>query len=439
MKLRLIQLRDRLGDSFWFVPAAMALLAAGLALGCVSLDRAVGTGWVENIGWVFAGGADGARSVLSAVSSSVMTVVSIVFSLTIATLSQTSSHYGPRVLRNFTSDRRVQFTLGTFIATFVYCLLVLRTVRSVEESTFVPYLSVTLGVVLALASLAVLIFFIHYVSQSIQAENLIAEVGQDFQERLGTFFPEQIGEDRERKSPPAASYWQNARRVDAPESGYLQRVDEEALMELASQHDLQLKLEKRPGEFVGKGTPFLWALPPAALDDEIAAALRGCFSLGRHRSPHQDALYSLQQLVEIAAHALSPGINEPFTALTCIDWLGTGLRGVIRRDLPDPDRYDESGKLRVLVPAVTFEEFARAAFDQLRVYGAENPAVVVHLLNMIASLAPDLRRDGDRAVLRHHVQLLGTDAADQLKNENDRARAAEHLEKTLGTLSTAAS
>ena len=121
-----------------------------------------------------------------------MTVVSIVFSLTITTLAQTWSHYGPRVLRNFTSDRRVQFTMGTFIATFVYCLLVLRTVRSVQESSFVPYLSVTIGVVLALFSLAVLIFFIHYVSQSIQAENLIAEVGENFQAMLATFFPERV-------------------------------------------------------------------------------------------------------------------------------------------------------------------------------------------------------------------------------------------------------
>ncbi len=434
MKLRLIKLRDRLADSFWFVPAAMAVLAVGLALGSVAFDHAVGTGWIENLGWVFAGGADGARSVLSAISSSVMTVVSIVFSLTIATLSQTSSHYGPRVLRNFTSDRRVQFTMGTFIATFVYCLLVLRTVRSVQESTFVPYLSVTVGVTLALASLGVLIFFIHYVSQSIQAENLIAGVGEDFHKMLETFFPEELGEDRERQSPPDASYWRDTRRVDALESGYLQRVDEKTLMELATRHDLQLRLVKRPGEFVGRGTPYLHVLPSGAEDGEIADALRECFSLGNYRTRHQDALFSLQQLVEIAAHALSPGINEPFTALTCIDWLGSGLRGVIRRDLPAPDRYDTNGKLRVLVPAVTFEEFARAAFDQIRVYGASNPDVVVRLLNAIASLAPDIRRADDRAVLRHHVRLIGADAADQLKNEHDRARAAEHLKTTLATL-----
>jgi len=194
MKLRLIQFRDTLADSFWFLPLLMVLIIGGVALGTVALDHAVGSAWVHDIGWVWSGRADGARGVLSVIAGSVMTVVSIVFSLTVTTLAQTSSHYGPRVLRNFTSDRFVQFTLGTFIATFVYCLLVLRTVRSAEESEFVPYLAVNLGVLFSLASLAVLIFFLHHISQSIQAENLIASVGTDFQRTIPILFPESVGQ-----------------------------------------------------------------------------------------------------------------------------------------------------------------------------------------------------------------------------------------------------
>jgi uncharacterized membrane protein len=167
MKLRLLKIHDLLADSFWFLPIVMACVAATAALGIVALDHAIGASWVKNIGWVWSGGPDGARSVLAVIAGSVMTVVSIVFSLTITALAQTSSHYGPRVLRNFTSDRGVQLTLGTFIATFLYCLLVLRTVRSVQEAEFVPYLAVTIGVILALISLVVLIFFIHHISQSI--------------------------------------------------------------------------------------------------------------------------------------------------------------------------------------------------------------------------------------------------------------------------------
>lgn len=433
MKLYLSTLRDSLTDSFWFLPTLMALLAIGLALSSVALDHTMNAAWVQNIGWIWSGGADGARSVLSVVAGSVMTVVSIVFSLTITTLAQTSSHFGPRVLRNFTSDRGVQFTLGTFIATFVYCLLVLRTVRSVAESAFVPYLSVNIGVILALASLAILIFFIHHVAQTIQAENLIADVGQDFQRALPLFFPERIGENHVAQDAPEPMPWQNACKVAASDNGYLLRIDDEQLMALATQHDLQLKLEKRPGEFVARQTPLLWALPSFRMTNALAQSLRGCFSLGTHRTPHQDALYSLQQLVEIAAHALSPGINEPFTALTCIDWLGTSLRGVVCRDLPSAARYDENDRLRVIARPLTFAEVARAAFDQIRIYGASNPAILVHLLETIASLAPDLQRATDRVVLIEHIRLIGADAG-QIKNETDRERVMAGLADALLTL-----
>jgi len=204
-----IKIYDTVTESVWFVPASMALLAGVLAFASVALDRRLGDEWALDIGWVWAGSADGARSVLSVVAGSVMTVVSIVFSLTITALAQTSSHFGPRVLRNFTSDRGVQFTLGTFIATFVYCLLVLRTVRSVAELRFVPFLSVNVGVALALTSLAVLIYFIHHVSEMIQAENLIAGAGRAFQDALPRLFPEPIG----RPGPAAVSPPRSAGRT----------------------------------------------------------------------------------------------------------------------------------------------------------------------------------------------------------------------------------
>jgi uncharacterized membrane protein len=441
MKLQLIKIRDVLTDSFWFLPALMALLAAGAALGSVAIDQAIGSDWVRDMGWVWSGGAEGARSVLSVVAGSIMTVVSIVFSLTVTALAQTSSHFGPRVLRNFTSDRGVQFTLGTFIATFVYSLLVLRTVRSehsIEESSFVPYLSVNIGMLLALASLAVLIYFIHHVSQNIQAENLIADVGTDFQKSLPVLFPEHIGQPQSDGTNlfqlPDESQWQTAHVVTAPANGYLQGVDDDLLMRLATGHDLVLKLEKRPGTFVTNEEPLLRALPPSSVTDDIESRLQACFSLGRHRTPHQDALYIVQQLVEIAAHALSPGINEPYTALTCIDWLGASLRGVARRELPTVLRQDEDGRLRVVACTLDFEELAHAAFDQIRLYGADNPDVMLNLLKIIAKIAPDLHRDHDRTVLVRHARLIGEDAA-RIVNEADRRRVADCLQKTLRALS----
>lgn len=437
MKLRLIKIRDSLADSFWFLPALMALLAGGAALISVALDHKIGSDWMQSTGWIWSGGADGARGVLSVIAGSVMTVVSIVFSLTISVLAQTSSHFGPRVLRNFTSDRKVQLTLGTFISTFVYCLLVLRTVRSVQESAFVPHLSVNIGVLLALASLAVLIFFIHYISQSIQAENLIAAVGEDFADSLKVLFPERIGQPQSAPAHhcelPNETQWQQALQVNADENGYLHGVDDEQLMRLATEHDCILKLQLRPGNFVATGSPLLRVLASAPLSSQRQISLRACFSLGRHRTPHQDALYSIQQLVEIAAHALSPGINEPFTALTCIDWLGASLRGVAQRELPSPLRYDAAGNLRVIADTLDFEKIARATFDQIRIYGASNPDVMLSLLRIIAEIAPALHRATDREVLIQHTQLIGTDAA-QIANAADRQRVHQRLLDTLRAL-----
>jgi uncharacterized membrane protein len=431
MTLQLIKIRDAALDTFWFLPALMALLAAGAAFATITIDSIVGNAWLHDMSWVWLGGPEGARSVLSVIAGSIMTVVSIVFSLTVTTLAQTSSHFGPRVLRNFTADRGVQFTLGTFIATFIYCLLVLRTVRSVEDN-FVPYISVNIGMLLALASMAVLIYFIHHISQNIQAENLIADVGAQFQSSLPALFPERIGQAQGNniRSLPDDTQWQAADDVLSTAIGYVQAVGDEQLMKLATQHDLMLQLTKRPGDFVTASSTLVRVLPSARINHDIELELRDCFSLGVHRTPHQDVRYMLLQMVEIGVHALSPGINEPFTALTCIDWIGSSLSGVVSRELPMPMREDEHGRLRVIAGTIDFEELVDIAFDQIRLYGASNPDLMLHLLETIDGIAPDVYRDQDRIQLVRHAQLIGEDAS-QIVNQTDRRRVADRLQKTL--------
>jgi uncharacterized membrane protein len=440
MKLQLVKIHDNLADSFWFLPTLMALLATAAALGSVAIDQALSNAWLQDMGWVWSGGAEGARGVLSIISGSIMTVVSIVFSLTVTTLAQTSSHFGPRILRSFTSDRGVQITLGTFIATFVYSLLVLRTVRtkqSIEESSFVPYFSVNVSILLALASLAVLIYFIHHVSQRIQAENLIAEVGMDFQNLVPDLFPEHFGQPQcngnNEPEQPDGSQWQTAHLVASPGTGYLQGIEEEQLMRLATRYDLVMKLEKRPGDFVTRHSTLLRIVPSSHMSYRVDRRLRACFSIGEHRTPHQDILYVVQQLVEIAVHALSPGINEPFTALTCIDWLGASLRSVAERELPASLRQDEEGRLRLIACRLNFEDMVHAAFGQIRLYGASNPDVMLSLLRVIDDIAPVVRSETDRLSLRRHAQLIGEDAA-CVANETDRRRVLDALQKTLGAL-----
>jgi len=437
MKIRLLKLYDALTDSFWFLPALMALLAGGGALGTVAIDHKIGSAWVDNMGWVWSGGADGARSVLSVIAGSVMTVTSIVFSLTVTTLAQTSSHFGPRVLRNFTSDRGVQITLGTFIATFVYSLLVLRTVRSVEELQFVPYLSVNIGVVLALASLAVLIYFIHHISESIQAEILIANVGEDCEKTLADLFPEPARQSGTNAcvTVPDVMAWKKASPVNSNTNGYLQRVDYEQLISLAADHDVCLKMDVQPGDFVAREDVLIAIFPAGTDSDALHNKLRSCFTVGRHRTPHQDARYGVQQLVEIGCHALSPGINEPYTALSCIDWLGAVLGNAAKRELPEPIRLDGNGKPRLINETITFAELVNGAFDPLRLFGAANPDIVRHLVLAVASVGQCVRRDEDREALVALVQTIDADAL-QIMNVGDRARIADVSQVVLAGLRT---
>ena len=440
MKLFWLRWQEKLLNSFWFLPLLLALLAGVGAILSIRLDIALGDAWVSEVfGWVWSGGAEGARSVLSVIAGSLMTVVSIVFSMTISTLAQVSSHFGPRVLRQFTSDRIVQFTLGTFIATFVYCLLVLRSIRSVAESTFVPYLSVNIGMVLALGSLAILIYYIHHISRIIQAEPLVAEVGYDIQRALASLFPESIGDPVDRDTdrslqPPDQRQWQAAGSVTAAENGYLQAIDEVHLMEIATQHDVIVKLPKRPGDFVTVGSVLASVLPAERASKDALAQLQSCFSLGLRRTPDQDVLYLLQQLVEIGAHALSPGINEPFTAMLCIDWLGAALRKLASREWPMPLRQDENGTLRLVARTLDFEEVTHAVFDQIRIYGAATPDVLLRLLTTIAEIAPALRREQDRRVLIAYAREIGADGEREIANLTDRARVANQVQETLRVL-----
>jgi uncharacterized membrane protein len=439
VKLRLLQLYDALTNSFWFVPSIMAVLAAVTALGSVALDQKLNDDFITSAGWIWSGSATGARSVLSTVAGSVMTVVSVVFSITVTALAMMSSQFGPRILLNFTSDRGNQITLGTFIATFIYCLVVLRTVRSVEESPFVPHLAVTIGVGMAITSLAVLIYFIHHISQSLQVEHLIAGVGHEFQQLLPLIFPQRIGHDKEEveKGKEKLSNgidWDDACIVVATDNGYIQRIDDTRLMKIACEWDLVVQLERRPGDFVIDGSILLKSWPSIRMDEGTKQRLADCFSFGSMRTPYQDVRYPLQQLVEIALHALSPGINEPFTALSCIDWLGASLRSVATRVIPSTQRYDHNKVLRVIAHPFHFEELAAIAFDQIRLYGCSNPDVVIRLLDTIGGIAPHLSRDGDRQTLIRHVTLIREDAQ-QITNLVDRQRVDRHLRQVLLQLS----
>ncbi len=428
MKAHIHKYWDGIRSSFWFLPSVMTCCAVVLAYASVAIDEAVKNHWLRVNVWAYAGGAEGASMVLGTIAGSMMTIAGVVFSMTLVALSLASSQFGSRLLRNFMRDTANQMVLGTFVSTFVYCLLVMRTIRRAEETLFVPHLSVTLGVMFALISLGVLIYYIHHVAISIQADEIVARVGNELIDEIERLFPQQIGQG---VTPPAAplldlglAFSHESGTVTVAADGYLQFIDGEALMVLAEQEDVLLRLERRPGQYVVCGTPLAMVWPGDKVTEKFVAEVNSACVLGNQRTSAQDVEFAVHQLVEIAVRALSPGINDPFTAMTCVDRLGSALCRVAQRDMPSPHRFDAQGQLRIVASTPSFTGIVDAAFNQIRQYARSSAAVTIRLLETITVIAAATRRPQDQAALRRHAEMIVCGARDGLPEDEDR-RAAE--------------
>lgn len=418
MKARLLLLPDTVRSSYWFIPSLMLLGSGALAVALVAVDQRVGAGSLKGLWWVFSGGAEGARALLSTVAGSVIAVAGTTFSITTAVLSLTSSQFGPRLLRGFLRDRGNQFVLGTFVATFLYCLLVLRRVRSVEEALFVPHIAVTGGVVLAIASVCVLIFFIHHVSVSIQASRIIAGVARELEEAIDRLFPEPIGKEDTSLSVTArlpSEEDEQTCAVCAHESGYVQAVDGKVLLALAEEKNLRLMLPHAPGQFVRRGGVIVHISGSGVVDADTAERVRAAFSLGEQRTAAQDVEFLVLELVEVAVRALSPGINDPFTAILCLDRLSAALCHLAGRALPSALRYDTQGTLRVIAPPVSFAGLVETAFGEIRHYGKNDPAVARRLREAVREIMECARTEEQRDVLRKEAARLGGEEQEVLR------------------------
>jgi uncharacterized membrane protein len=327
------------------------------------------------------------------------------------------------LLRNFMADTGNQIVLGTFVATFIYCLLVLRTVRRDGDTEFVPYISVTTGLLLGLVSLIVLIYFFHHMALSLQAPYVIGQVAGDLFSTIERLYPAAGTEqDRSRPGKPdvPSDFDDQAQVVRAEANGYIQAIDEEDLINIAGDREMVLKLPVRPGDFIIKGMALVCALPRDRLDDETAHRLRSNFILGKQRTYTQDVEYGVEQLVEVAERALSPGINATFTAITCIDWLGAALAELFRRDFPSPYRLDSQGNLRVWFERpLTVDGVVDAAFNQIRQSARDNVAVHIRLLEKIAALRALTRDPHALAALDRHARMIEDASGSQLLQRDD--------------------
>lgn len=446
--MRFAEWADRVRHSLWFVPtlSTLASAAAALLLIWVSSETDVEA---TNLPLLFSAGVDGARAMLQAIAGSIITVAGVVFSITIVALQLTSTQFSPRVLRNFLRDRSTQWVLGSFMGTFTYTLLVLRSIRSEDESAaaFVPAFAISGALVLTFISLGMLIYFIHHISVRIQVTSIVASVADDSLETLQRL-AHRWGEDEDRAWQPAAEPTgptvppsgglsiadtrASETLLPARESGYLQFVDIGALVAAASEAQGRLRLLIAPGVWLQEGVPC--AAFKAEADTEVDRdllrdALAEGLGVGHERSMSEDVAFGIQQLVDIAIKALSPSINDPTTAINCVDRLVQIL--VAAGTSSDAPRAfaDAEGRLRLEVPFPSFDELCDLSFDQVRHDGRTAPAVVIHLaraLSVLRTLPPQRH-----AVVRRHARLLA-DAATAIESEDERRRALEAIAPLLG-------
>lgn len=393
---RLANLWDSVTSGLWFVPALMVLASALAAEGVVFLDRRSGLYGEQDVAFLFSGTAESARALLSMIAGALITVVSLVFSITFVALSQVSTQFTPRLLRNFMRDRVNQVVLGAFVGGFAYCVLVLRTVRSEDAgAAFVPPLAVTTAMLISLVCIALLVLFFHHVSRKLQIAVIMHQIHDELETEIDRLYPEELGQP----SPPEQYELPDTQPelVKSTGRGFLRAIDERGLHSTLGKVDSIAHIAVYPGCYIARGDVLARVWPrsgsrqagPESLD---SVAIRRAFALGAERSVHQDVFFGLRQLVDVALRALSPGVNDPTTAEQALRHLGELVSVLANRAFPL--RWRRVGASLLSVERPDFEAHLAEAFDQVIRAAADHPHV---LLAVLSSLAAAGRRARDPA------------------------------------------
>jgi uncharacterized membrane protein len=435
---RLKQIWSDLRSSFWFMPSLIVAASIALAVALIETDFTGGDRWLTQWPRLFGAGPEGARQLLSTLAGSMMTVMGITFSMTLVALALASSQYTSRILRNFMSSRVTQVTLGIFAGIFVYCLIVLRTIRGgVGEADFVPRVAVFFAFVMALGGVGVLIYFIHHIASSIQASSIIASVAEETMAAVDRLFPERLGhepdEDEDQDQVLQSLKERTWRAMPAKMDGYIQNVDNDGLLRLARDRKTIVRMECGIGEFVVQNTALASLALEEPPDQETIAALNASYSISSHRTVDQDPAFGVRQIVDMALKALSSGVNDTSTAVICVDYLTAILARLAPQRFPALRRYEES-ELRVIAMAPTFENLLVEAFDQIRRNAEGNVSVMSRMLgalDAIGSLTDSPRR---RRALREQVQRIAELADRTIDSAHDRARIEARLTRVREAL-----
>lgn len=417
--------------TLWFLPSVIAAGYIGLAEGLVRLDAA------EQFrgAWVFGGSGHAARTVLSVIAGSLITVAGVTFSLTMIVLQLTSSQFSPRVLRNYLGDRVAQLTIGSFIGIFAYCLLALRSIGNVAGgSDSLPRLTVTVASALALVALAMLIVFINHIAQLVQASELTARLGRQTLAAIDRLYPQRFGESADvDDAASVVGRWRSEARpgiVRAECPGFVQAVELRSLAQGLSDPRPRVHILVAPGDFAHIDQPLAEIWPELCADGLRRLVLR-CVTVNGERDIEQDAHFGVRQLTDIALRAISPGVNDPTTAATCIGYIRSILTRLAARELPSSVRHDRRDAEPFVVRRRTFEQYLESLAEIGR-YAGGDARIALDLIAALTAVAETAGEAGadDRAeaalTIAEAVAEQALDEARQSRNRSLVERALQH-------------
>ncbi len=430
---RLFKALLEIRSSLWFVPSVMVAGAIVLNGALTALDAVYDEAVRSRWPFLRISG-EGARSIFGSVASSVITLAGVIYSITMVTLTMAANQYTSRVLRTFMSDRGNQVVLGYFAAVFTYSLVLLRTIRSGEAGPeFVPLLAALAGMVLAIGTVGFLIYFINHVSESIQASHVVASVSRATVERIDALFKSRQPSATEPQEDDGDDGGEEGewRPVMAQETGYIQSISLEKLMRTARRHRTVVRMEYPVGEFAIKGAPLAWVR--GEVSTEVIDAIHEAVATGHDRTLDQDPAFGIRQIVDVALKALSPGINDSTTAVTCVDHLTAVLLRLAGRDFP-PCRHYSDGVLCAITKGATFESALNTAFHEIRQNAKDNIAVILRQLECLERLGRAMAQPERRQLLWRHALMIDEAAGRAVSSPHDRAVIDARMRKLAAAL-----
>jgi uncharacterized membrane protein len=410
-------------STFWFIPVITIFISILLSIGLVYLDETIKFPQNGLARFFFVNSSDSARSILTTISGAMMGVAGTVFSITLVALTLASSQFGPRLIKNFMYVRLNQVVLGAYISTYLYCLLILNAVKEGNDYTFIPSISILVAISATIINIVLLIIFIHHIAISIQADNVISEISDFIAKQVKTLFPAKMEEENEREKivdiSASISGYQKRISIKSPKSGYLQYIDSEALIEIMVEHDSLLELYFRSGGHLVEGLEIGLVYSRVDWEKDELESIFNQLVIGKAKTSQQDLEFSIYQMVEIAARALSPGINDPFTAIACVDNLTATMCYLAQAKFPQKYRFDAEENLRLIADPVEFEGVLDAAFNQIRQFSGGSAAVIIRLMEALTTISKFTHNESHKKAVIKHAEMVLNIGKQTMDEEHD--------------------